>query len=71
MKYINIGFSFTDDLALKHITINHNDTELDSDSELVKKVIMTALKSFHLNKDDVSFQDLLNKNDIKIQNPTP
>lgn len=65
MKYVTVVFCLTDDLLLKEIVIDSNDTELPSDSDLLKKLSCATLKSLHLNKDSVMVQDLLNELDIK------
>lgn len=62
--YIQIGVHLDDQLGIKKATIEWNSTHLPSDSELIKRVAMTLLRSLHLNKHDVMIQDLLNELDI-------
>lgn len=63
-QYIQLGIHLSEDLGLQSVTIDFNSTELDSDSDLVKRVAITLLKSMILNKEDVQIQDILNKYDI-------
>lgn len=65
--YIQFGVHLNERLGIKAITIDHNTTDLPSDSELIKRVAFTLLKSIHLNKEDVMLQDLLNELDISRQ----
>lgn len=67
MKYIQLGIHLTDELGIKSVTIDHNDTSLPSDSDLIKRVSMTVLKSLILNKEDVIVQDLINELGIEIE----
>ncbi len=66
MKYIQIGFHFDDDLGLRKIQFQHNETELKNDSELIKNLAITMLRSVNLNKNDCLLQDLLNDLDINL-----
>lgn len=59
MKYIEIGIVLNDELGVKSAIIHQNDTELPSNSELIKKVCITLLKSLSLNKQDLELQDML------------
>lgn len=65
--YIQFGVHLNERLGIKAVTIDHNTTDLPSDSELIKRVAFTLLKSIHLNKEDVMLQDLLNELDISRQ----
>jgi len=64
MKNIQISISLSDDLGIKAIVYNYNDTELPSNSETLGNIAIAILKSLHLNKDDLLIQDLLNELDI-------
>ena len=64
MKNIQLSIRLSDDLGVKGITIDYNDTDLESDSELVKRICFTLLKSIELNKEDIMVQDLLNSLEI-------
>lgn len=64
--YIQLGLHLTEDLGLKSVTIDQNTTELESDSVLLKNVAVCILKAISLNSKDISLQDLLNRNDIRI-----
>ena len=65
MKYVELGIFLTDDLGIKAVVIDQNETGLPSNSELIEKVCITLLKSLSLNKEDVQLQDLLNELNIK------
>lgn len=69
MKTINLSLILNERLGLKSVTINYNDTDLPSDSELIRKVSITLLKSLSLNKDTIIVQDLLNE--LGIERATP
>lgn len=62
--YIQFGIHLNDELGIKAVTIDHNTTDLPSDSQLIKQVAMGLLKSLVRNKEDVTIQDLLNSLDI-------
>lgn len=64
MRYIQLGIHLTDDLGIKLVTIDHNDTGLKTDSDLLLQIAFTMLKSLNLNKESVKVQDLLNELDI-------
>lgn len=64
MKNIQLSISLSDDLGIKAIVYNYNDTELPSTSETLGNIAIAILKSLHLNKDDLLIQDLLNELDI-------
>lgn len=66
IHYIEIGIYLDEDYGIKSVTIDHNTTELPSNSELVKRVAFTLLKSLELNKEDMAVNDLLNELDIKV-----
>lgn len=68
MKCIEISIFLTDDLRLKSIAIDKNDTGLESDSKLLKKVCISILQSISLNKQDIEIQDILNNLNIKHHN---
>lgn len=60
MKHIKLLYSFTDDLALKEVEFQFNDTGLEDNSDLLKKVSIAMLKSIYHNEDSLAVQDLLN-----------
>ena len=64
MKNIQLSISLSDDLGIKAIVYDYNDTELPSNSETLGNIAIAILKSLHLNKDDLLIQDLLNELDI-------
>ncbi len=66
MRAINLTLHLSDELGIKSIDINYNDTNLPSNSELLFNIAMTLLKSLHLNEDSVKVQDLLQELNIKV-----
>ena len=66
MKYIQLGIHLTDDLGIKAITIDHNESGLNSDSELIKRLSIAMLKGLVINKESVAIQDLLNEVNISL-----
>lgn len=70
MKYIQLGIVLTDDLILRSLTFQANDTGLPSNSELALNIAQAIAKSISLNKESVSVQDMLNELNIRIQ-PEP
>lgn len=65
--YIQFGIHLNERLGIKSVTIDHNTTDLPSDSQLIKIVAITLLKAIHLNKEDIMLQDLFNELDINRQ----
>lgn len=63
--YIQIGVHLNEKLGIKSITIEENTTELECNSELLKKICIGVLKSIDLNHEDVQIQDLFNKVGVK------
>lgn len=63
---IQLMFDIKDDMGLKSITFQYNDTPLPENSETLKSLAITILKSLKLNRDSVMVQDLLNELDIKL-----
>lgn len=53
-----------DDLGLEAASFEHNTTDLQSDSELLKLIGIALLKAVKVNKDDLVIQDLLNELDM-------
>lgn len=66
-KYIQLGIHLNDELGIKAVTFDNNDTGLANDSELLKNVAFAIMKAVAINKESVKVQDLLNELDIKIQ----
>jgi hypothetical protein len=61
MPYIQLGIFLNDRLGITSVRIDHNDTGLNDDSNLIETVALTLLKSLSLNKESVQVQDLLNE----------
>jgi hypothetical protein len=66
MKCLTLVLCYNEELALKSVLIDKNETGLTSNSELVKIAAINMLKSFYLNKDDLLVQDLLRELNITI-----
>jgi len=66
-KIIQLTFVLTDDLGIKSIAYDVNDTELPSNGQTLGMIAMAMIKALHLNKDSVLVQDLLNELDIKVE----
>lgn len=67
MKYIQIGINLTDDLGIKSVSIDHNDTLIPSDSKLIFKIGEALIRSVIQNKESVAIQDILNDLNIERQ----
>lgn len=65
MKQIQLTFTMSDELFLKSVTIDQNDTGLKNDSELILKVCSAIIRSFMNNKDSLAVQDMFNELNIK------
>jgi hypothetical protein len=66
MKYIQLGFFLTDELGIKSILIDQNNTGLPNDSKLLENIAFAILKASHINRDSLILQDLLNELDISL-----
>lgn len=65
MKSVQLTFVIRDDNALHSVVFDNNDTGIPSDSNLLRNLAITLLKSIALNKEDCEIQDVLNQYDIK------
>ena len=65
MPSVWLAINLDKELKIKTVSINHNDTGMDNNSQLIKDLCFTLLKSMTLNKDDIQVQDLLNELGIK------
>lgn len=65
MKHIQITVGLTDDLGVKSITFDYNDTHLPCDSKLIELLSFAMLTSCRTNKESMGVQDLLNETGIK------
>ena len=61
MKHIQITVGLSDDLGIKSITFDYNDTNLPCDSKLIELLSFAMLKSCRINEESVKVQDLLNE----------
>ena len=66
MKCIRLEIILTDDLGIKSISIDQNETGLPSNSGLIRKVAIAVLQSISLNKESIQVQDMLNELNIKL-----
>jgi lantibiotic modifying enzyme len=60
MNYVTLTFELTSDLRLKAVTVDHNDTELNGDSDLLKGLAFALLECLSTNKESILVQDILN-----------
>jgi len=67
MKAIQLMFIIGDDLGLKSVTFQYNDSGLPDNSTTLKTLSIAVLKSLKMNKDSVIVQDLLNELDIETE----
>ena len=65
MSIIQLTFELSDDLGLKSITFDYNDTKLPSSSETLGNIAIAILRAIEVNKDDLVIQDLLSELGIK------
>ncbi len=65
MKRVSLTIGLTDDLGIKSVVIDYNDTGLLDDSVLIEKIALTLIKSIYINKEDIYIQDILNELNIK------
>jgi len=65
MKHIQLLIHLSEDLVLKSVEIEYNDTGHPDDSKLLEMVAYTLLKALKRNKEDIKVQDLLNE--LKIE----
>ena len=59
MKMIQITLNLTDELAIKSIFIDENDTGLPNDTTLLENVAIGLIKVINKNRKDLQIQDLL------------
>lgn len=59
MAIIQLMLNLTDDLRIKNIIYEYNDTNLPSNSETLGNIAVAILRSLKLNKDSLVVQDLL------------
>lgn len=64
MKYLQVSFVFTEDLSLKSLVFDCNETGMNSDTELLELLAICLLKSIKANEAELCVQDLLNKHKI-------
>lgn len=67
MKAITLTFNLTDELGLKSIVFDYNDTGLPENSETLRKIAIATLKAISDNQESCGVQDLLNDLDIPRQ----
>jgi hypothetical protein len=64
--YIQIGLHLDDEGNLKSVDIQHNDTDVRSDSGLLKRIAVGLLAAIDANKEDIEVQDLLFESGIEL-----
>lgn len=65
MKHIQLTFIITDDLKIRQIVFDFNDTSLKTDSELIYTLGKTMVDAYIKQHDNLVVQDLLNDLGIK------
>lgn len=65
MGYIQLSIFLTDDLAIKGVTFDHNDTGFKEDGELLESIASTLIATIKAHKDSIVVQDLLRELGIK------
>lgn len=66
-KLISLSLHLTEDLGLRAITFNSNDTSLPNDTKTLERIAFAILQSIYSNRPDLELQDILNQFDIKRQ----
>lgn len=56
----------TEDLGIKSVAIDYNDTHLKDDGKLIELIAIALLKGLKANNDSIIVQDLLNELNLKI-----
>ena len=59
MPYIQLGINLNDQLGIKSVIVEHNDTGFADDSKLIEMVATALLKGLRMNKDSIQVQELL------------
>lgn len=65
-KMIVLEIHLTDDLGLKTIVFQYNDSGLKSDYTLLYKIAWAILKSIHSNEDYLKMQEMLSELNIAL-----
>lgn len=66
MKHIELDIVLTDDLGIKAVVFNRNDTELPNDSKLLSMIGVALIRSVHLNRESMEIQDTLRELNIEL-----
>lgn len=67
MPTIVLQLDISNDLGVKSVIIDYNDTGLPDDSNLIRKVAITLLKCLDQNEDSIKTADMLNELGIPVQ----
>ena len=66
MRRVEMSLEFTEDNGLRSVTIHLNETELETDSKLLKRIAVCILQALKENKDSVEMQDDLHELGVSI-----
>ena len=66
MKHITLTFNIDDNMGLRSVTYDYNDTSLPNDSNMLEMIAVALLKSVRDNKDTLIVQDLFNELGIDV-----
>ena len=64
MKYLILTYTISDDLLLKQIDFDYNDTGLSDDTKTLLKISIATIKAILKNEESSAVQDLLNELNI-------
>lgn len=67
MKTIKLNISLSDDLCLKTVTIDENDTGLPDNHITLTRVAFAIIKAVNANKEHLAVHDLLNELNIDTE----
>jgi hypothetical protein len=67
MKIVKLTFELNDELCLKSVVIDWNETGLKNDSKLIRGIAIAIIKSIASDPTGVELQDLYNE--LGIKNP--
>lgn len=65
LKFITLTFVVDEDLHLKNIQFDENETDLPNNSDTLKAIAIATLKGMYRDKEGIAVQDLLIELGIK------
>ena len=66
MKIIQITFNLTDELGIKSIVIDQNDTGLPNNTDTIENLAFALYKVIKVNRQDLQIQDILHESKLKL-----